>query len=319
MTLKMTPRTRMNAKVFGITAPSRQEDPMQDSSRKKNENKQFQYFHSKEYKFICEIVSRFSVEKTGMYLKRVKEPLFQAHLRRVIENEQENLKKLKEETKYDEKEQYVKELEELREQYNKLTQAEDDLQRTYNSVNSTFARLVYECNESVIGNTAMFYQEDYERLLDLNKSQRDALRQREYRELCNEGNEALLDMLTKETKKNYDAIKEIEERIEKRKEHDKEISFQLSELRVEYENALAKKFNARNEDLNVKMTEIIEWVHNNDPFIAMNQFEDAQKKKIVEKSVYDLIQSVGDGKISDYDVLDPPVVPKLPEMDINIE
>lgn len=316
----MTPRTRMNQKVFGITAPSRQEDPGIKTARK-SQRSPFDYFHTPEYKFICGIITRFSAEKPEMYLKRVKEPLFQAHLRRVLNSDIEKVNKLNESTKSDERNRYLLELDNLKEEDMKLTRALDEIERTYNNLNNTFARVVYECNESVIGNernTAMLNQEDYERLLDLHKTQREALRQREYRELCAEGNEALLDMLVKETKKNYEEIKKIDERINKRKEYDKEIAFKLSELRVEYENLLAKKFNARNEDLKVSMTEIIEWIHNNDPFIAMNVFDDNEKKKKIEMSVYELIQSIGDGKLPQYSQLDPPEVPKLPDYDINI-
>ena len=307
-------RTFQPKRVFGYTAPDKMKEiPLPIQKPKKSDSLK----HTKEFQFVVDTVCRFSTKRPKEYLQTTTESLLMAHLKRCIDKEQEKLDKIIEEKHLDEYRALYEELDQYRQKHEEVLQQNQQLKATYQNVNSLFSRLCYETDENVLSKLRMDSEqneEEYNRQLSLYKTQKEALQQREKRTLLLTMNQSLYQLNKKQIEANQKDIDEMDQKSKERIERDKQLLFELSEKKVEYQNILIKKFNANHEDVTVKMRDIIEWLKENDPIVMSNEFYDDQKLKNRPKSIY---------KILDDEDLEPKEhimdqIPKLPKYDIDV-
>ena len=306
-------RTFQPKKVFGYTAPDKmREIPLPIQKPKKSDSLQ----HTKEFQFIVDTVCRFSTKSAEEYLQTTTESMLMAHLKRCIDKEQAKLDKIIEDKHLNEYQALYEELDQYRQQHEEILQQNLQLKATYQNVNSLFSRLCYEIDENVLAKLRVDSEqneEEYNRQLTLYKEQKEALQQRERRTMLLTMNQSLYQLNKKQIETNLKDIDEMEQKSKERIEMDKQLLYELSEKKVEYQNILIKKFNANYEDVTVRMKDVIEWLKENDPIAMSNEFYDDQKLKNKPKSIYKILDEDLEPKENIMDR-----IPKLPEYDIDV-
>lgn len=278
-----------NQRVFGITAPSKMQENAPDA---KTHTSGSNICSLKEYNFIFETVSRFSIKGTKEYLKTCNEGILIAHLKRQISKEKEKLEALQKEKQLINCKALFEELSKLKETRSDLEKKNSELKAAYANVNSLFSRICTECDETVISKErfdSVQFEEEYERQLSLLKTQNEALKQREQRELVYGMNQTLLQQLKKKIEETKDEMDKIEQQKKEKDDRYRKYIYELSVQRVEYQNKLIRKYNADYKDVSYPIKDIIEWIKVNDPVIIGDEYEVDKKKRNMPKSVYKLL------------------------------
>lgn len=275
-------KPRIKQYFFGYTAPL----PGDASPKKRKEASKF----LKEIAYITQTTSRFTLQDPQQYLKTTTPGILAAHLTREIEIQKQKIAAVKNSDEYMKYMELHIKREMLANELLRLQHLNSTLVNESNKAAQRLAKVVSETVQPKLTldfREATNYKEECERLIELYQTQMAALNDRKKRQLIWEINEERAAHLLTEIEQLTAKTELLKEKQANKKEKDAIFLKQLQQAKSYVLDKLIQYYNENDEDIEVPMGEVIEYVKKEDPVIQLRQFQKC-KNSLVEKEEIDL-------------------------------
>lgn len=278
-------KPKIQKSFFGYTAPL----PGDASDKKRQEASKY----SNEMAYITQTASRFSLQKPEVYLKNATPGIFCAHITNEIEIQKARIAAIKNSDNYMRYMELCIKREVLANELLRLEQINASLVNESNRAAQKFAKIVSETATpkcTIDLREATNYKEEYERLLDLYLTQSNALKERKKRKILCDLTETKIKNLTQEIEQLVGKTQLAKNRLENKRENDERYKSELLKARESILNKLIEYYNENDQDLEVPMADVVNYVKNEDPVIQLRNFKKF-KFCLEEKKLNDLADS----------------------------
>ncbi|OHT07049.1 hypothetical protein TRFO_24693 [Tritrichomonas foetus] len=263
-----TDQPALKHRFFGYTAPL----PGDASDKRRKAASKF----SDEMVFITQTTSRFSLQDPSIYIKNATPGVFEAHIEQEINIQKNKIHQIKNSDEYFKYRELCVKREVLANELLRIEQENAQIVIESNKAAQRLAKYIAEISspKSILDlRTASNYQDESDRLSDLYQTQSKALNERKKRKLLCEMNEAKAQMLIKETEQLKGKAVLMRQKFEAKKKNDVIYIEKLRRVREEMKGKLIEFFNENDQDLDVKIGDLVQYVKNEDPIIQLRNFQ----------------------------------------------